>query len=192
MNVALRSPLTTDAFLDWEARQDLRYEFDGLRIIAMTGGTAAHAAIQINLTTALRQQLRGRPCRPFGSELKLRLAGRIRYPDAFVICSPVEPSATWVSEPVVVFEILSESTSHEDLVNKNAEYQAAPSIQRYVILEQTHAAALVFSRKGGAWVAEPLSGSAAVLHMPEIGIAIPLAEIYADVGLPAEQEEQEA
>ncbi len=46
MNVALRRPMTLDEFLAWENRQELRYEFDGFQPIAMTGGTAAHAAIQ--------------------------------------------------------------------------------------------------------------------------------------------------
>ena len=62
-------------------------------------------------------------------------------------CTAGSPKASWVSEPVVIFEILSESTAHEDVCRKNAEYRAVPSVQRYVILGRTHAAALVFSRK---------------------------------------------
>ena len=87
-----------------------------------------------------------------------------------------------------MFEILSDSTSHDDLVVKNAEYRACPSIRRYVTLEQTHAGALVFARKGEDWVAEPLAGDGAVLRLPELGIEIPLAEFYADVPLAAEAE----
>jgi hypothetical protein len=69
---------------------------------------------------------------------------------------------------------------------KNAEYRATPSIQRYVILEQTHRAALVFRRSGEDWVSEVLSCEGAVLAMPEIGIEVPLAEFYVDVELPSE------
>jgi Uma2 family endonuclease len=181
MSTALRKPMTLEQFLAWEERQELRYEFDGFQPVAMPGGTYVHAAIQVNLLTALRAALRGKPCRPIGSELKIEVAGRIRYPDAFVVCTPVAPRATVVTDPVVIFEILSESTLQEDLVLKNAEYRATPSVQRYVMLLQTAAGATVFTRNGGRWEADPLDGAAAVLHMPEIGIEIPLADIYADV-----------
>jgi Uma2 family endonuclease len=117
MNVALRQVMTVEQFLDWEERQPLRYEFDGLKPIAMTGGNAAHAAIQRNLIIALGTRLRGKPCQPYGSDLKMMVAG--------------PPRSTVVSDPVIVFEVLSESTASEDLVVKNAAYRATPSIQRY-------------------------------------------------------------
>lgn len=184
MNVALRKTMTLEQFLAWEERQELRYEFDGFQPIAMTGGTAAHSAIQVNLLAALRTRLRGQPCRPHGSELKIEVAGSIRYPDAFVVCAPIPPKDTVVRDPTVVFEILSESTAGTDLIEKNAEYRATPSVQRYVILEQTHAAAIVFTRKGEDWISDIIAGGEAVLRMPEIGVEIPLGELYEGVGLP--------
>jgi Uma2 family endonuclease len=182
MNIAMRRPMTLEEFLAREDRQELRYEFDGFQPIAMTGGTFAHAVIQTNLLTALTTRLRGKPCRPIGSHLKILVAGRIRYPDAFVICTPVPNGAKVVSEPVVVFEVLSESTTREDMFAKNAEYRATPSIQRYIILEQTQAAAMVFARKGEDWVSELVTDEG-VLSMPEIGITVALAELYADIDL---------
>jgi Uma2 family endonuclease len=192
MNVALRKPMTLAEFLAWEERQELRYEFDGFAPVAMTGGTFAQAVIQLNLTTALRARLRGKPCRPVGSDLKILVAGRIRYPDAFVVCSPVPNDARVVLDPVVVFEILSPSTANEDLFTTNAEYRATPSIQRYVVLQQTHIGALVFCRDGDHWTDDLLVGAEAILRMPEIGIEIPLSEIYADLVLDAREETADA
>lgn len=183
MNVALRRTMTLEQFLAWEERQDERYEFDGFAPQAMTGGTAAHAAIQRNLVTALTNRLRGKPCRPYGSELKIEVAGRIRYPDAFVVCTPVAPRATVVHDPVVVFEILSDSTAEIDLIVKNAEYRDTPSITRYVVLQQTTSACMVFSRRHGEWATDRLVGPDALLTMPEVGIEIPLAEIYEGLDL---------
>ncbi len=191
MNVALRRTMSLQQFLAWEERQALRYEFDGFQPVAMTGGTAAHDGIQMNLNAALVNRLRGKPCRPHGNDLKIEVVGRIRYPDAFVVCTPVAPRQTVVTDPVVVFEVLSDGTANTDLVEKNAEYRATPSIQRYVILEQTHAAAIVFARKGEDWISDIVAGDDAVLRLPEIGIAVPLAEIYADVeltGTPSEDD----
>lgn len=183
MNVAVQKPMTLEQFLAWEERQEERFEFDGVQPVAMAGGTAAHAAIQVNLITALRNHLRGKPCRPFGSELKVAVAGRIRYPDAFVVCTPVPPREKVVSDPVVVFEILSDGSANDDLVVKNGEYQLTASVRRYVVLQQTHAGAIVFTRKGEDWVTELISGEAATLRMPEIGVEIGLAELYADLEL---------
>ena len=96
-----------------------------------------------------------------------------------VSCTPGPPSDTIVPAPVVVFEVLSPSTSRIDRIEKLREYQATPSIQRYVILEQDSIAAMVFSRHGDDWTGSALT-EADVLRMPEIGIELALAEIYAD------------
>ena len=144
--------MTLEQFLAWEDRQELRWEFDGFQPVAMNGGTLEHSTIQSNLLAALVNHPRGKPCRAHGSHLKIEVAGRIRYPDAFVVCTPVPPGAKVVAEPVVVFEILSPSTANEDLVVKSADYRATPSIQRYVILQQQQAGAIMFTRKGEDWV----------------------------------------
>lgn len=188
MNVALRKPMTIEQFLAWEEGQELRHEFDGVQPVATAGGTAAHSALQRNVLFSLTGRLRGMPCQPHGSRLKIAVAGRIRYPEAFVVCTPVPLRSKVVSDPVVVFEVLSDGTANDDLVIKNAEYQATPSIQRYVILQQTHAGAIVFARKGDDWITELVSGDEAVLRMPEVGIEIPLAELYVDVDLAASQD----
>src|SRR5579859_707098 len=143
-------------FLEWEERQPTKYEFDGLRPVAMTGGTAAHAGIQGNLFVSIRGRLRGRPCQFYGSELKIEVLGRIRYPDGFVVCTPVSPTAKVVRDPVVIFEVLSASTASTDIVTKNYEYAATPSVQRYVILAQDRVGGTMFERIGDDWVGHVL------------------------------------
>ena len=181
--------MTLEQFLAWEDRQELRWKFDGFQPVAMNGGTVEHSTIQSNLLAAPANQLRDKPCRAHGSHLEIEVAGRIRYPDAFVVCTPVPPGAKVVAELVVVFEILSPGTANEDLIVKNADYCATPSIKRYVILQQQQAGAMMFTRKGEDWVTELVIGDGAVMHMPEIGVAIPLAELYADVEFPAAGDE---
>ncbi len=185
MGASVGTPMTREAFLAWEARQALRYEFDGVAPRAMVGGTQEHDTIKQNLAGMLHPRLRGTPCRSHGSDLKIEVAGRIRYPDAFVVCSPVTPQSTVATEPAVVFEVLSDSTSRTDRITKLREYGATPSIQRYVILEQAAIAAMVFVRKGADLVAEVLT-AADTLRMPEIGIDIPMAEFYDGIEFPEE------
>jgi Uma2 family endonuclease len=191
MNVTLRTPMTVEQFLAWEERQELRYEFDGVRSAAMTGGTFNHDAIQINLVTALHARLRGKRCRVHGSSLKIRVMGSIRYPDACVSCTQASPDSTVLSEPVVIFEVLSKSTAYTDRTVKNREYAGTDSVRRYVMLEQRAAVGTMFSRAAdGAWTGQMI-GPDTVIAMPEIGIDLPMADIYADVAFtgvdPAEE-----
>ena len=172
--------MSLDEFLPWESRQEHRWEFDGFGPVAMTGGTMTHATIHGNLITGLNLRLRGGPCRGYGSDAKIEAAGSIRYPDAFVACSPQPGAATLATNPVVVFEILSPSTSRTDRIVKAREYGATQSIQRYVILEQSSQAATVFTRMNGVWASVIVEGDVD-LALPEIGIAIPLNELYLDV-----------
>ncbi len=185
MNVALRKPMTPQEFLAWEETQEARYEFDGFQPVAMSGGTVAHALIGGTLRALLRDHLRGKRCRVVGPTLKIAVRDRIRYPDAFVYCTPVEATDTVVQPPVVVCEVLSAGTSRTDRIEKLREYQATASIQRYVILEQDSIAATAFARPATDWIAHALT-AVDVLRMPEIEVELPIADIYADVPLPSQ------
>jgi len=182
MTIALRRPMMLDEFLAWERGQELRYEFDGVQPGAMTGGTVEHSVIATNLVRALEDRLRGTPCRAFRGDLKILVAGRARYPDAMVTCSPVPRGTDIIPEPIAVFEVLSSSTASTDRIEKNEEYRGTPSIQRYVMLEQTRQAATVFSRAGDDWIGHVLTDRA-VLVLPEIGVELPLTDLYAGMEL---------
>lgn len=188
MNLALRHPMNLAEFLAWEERQETRFEFDGFQPVAMTGGTRAHAMIQRNLAISIGGRLRGRPCQFFGSDLKVEVAGRVRYPDGFVVCTPGSNDSTVVRDPVIIFEVLSGSTAGTDRITKNHEYASTPSVQRYVMLEQDRVAATLFARIGDDWVGHILLEDA-VLALPEIGIALPLAELYEGVDFSAADRE---
>jgi Uma2 family endonuclease len=170
--------MTLAEFLAWEERQPLRYEFDGFGPVAMVGGTFGHSVIQRNLAIAVGGRLRGKPCSFLGSDLKIQVAdGSIRYPDGMVVCSPVARAATVVHDPVIVFEVLSPSTARYDRIVKAREYQATPSVQRYVMLEQDGVGATVYARSGETWTHEIL-GEGATLALPEISVQLPLADLY--------------
>ena len=186
MNLAVRKPMSLAEFLEWEERQELRYEFDGVEPSAMTGGSAAHADIQANLITAFRNRMRGMPCKFYGSDLKVLVADNSsRYPDGMVVCSPVAPNATAVRDPVVIFEVLSPSTAAKDRIVKAREYQATPSVKRYVMLEQDRIGATVHVRAQDGWSVLVLKDDD-TLDMPEIGLAIPLAEFYEGLAFEAQ------
>jgi Uma2 family endonuclease len=177
MSVAQVRPMSLEEFLAWEVRQELKYEFDGFAPVAMVGVTVAHSVIQGNILIALGTRLRGKPCRQHGSELKIQVVGRIRYPDAFVTRTPRANGETIITDPVVIVEILSNEGDHRDRITKNEEYRLTPSVRRYVMLAQDEQAAMVFAREGDRWLGTVHVGDA-ILAMPEIGIEVSLAEFY--------------
>src|SRR5271165_981395 len=188
MNLVLRKPMTLAEFLEWEERQQLRYEFDGVGPVAMTGGTYGHSAIQRNLAIAVGGRLRGKPCQFHGSDLKFQVAeGHVRYPDGMVVCSPMDRTATVVYDPVIVFEVLSPSTAGNDRIAKAREYLATPSVQRYVMLEQDGVSATVYARSGETWTHEILVADS-ILALPEIEVELPLAELYEGIVFETEQD----
>ena len=190
MNIALRKPWTQDQFFSWAASQEGRYEFDGFQPVAMTGGTVNHSRIMRNLFRALDTRLRGGPCEPLGPDAGVEtVAQAVRYPDALVTCSKVEGEARIVPGVIVVFEVLSSTTSRTDRIVKLREYAAVPSIRRYVILESTSIGLTVMERNGPdeVWRATSLTDDE-TLGMPEIGIEIPVTEFYEGLSFPEDSE----
>jgi Uma2 family endonuclease len=186
MSATVRAPMSRETFLRWEERQPARFEFDGLRPVAMHGGTVNHARIQANLIRCLGNRLRGGRCEVFGGDLKIVTAVGVRYPDAFVTCGPVSGRDHVVEDPVIVFEIVSPSTAGADRIRKNREYRDTSSIQRYVILEQDQPAATMFRRDGANWVVDILAGDD-TLDLHEVGTQLPLSECYEGVDFPPEE-----
>ena len=176
MSASLK-PLTLEEFLDWERSQELRYEFDGIQPVAMTGGTRAHNRVTTRLTVALAQRVKP-PCEPCGPDLKVLTPRRVRYPDASVVCTGSDDDDSDIVSPTAVFEVLSPSTALTDRRVKAVEYAGAPAILVYAMLE-TDRPEITICRRSNGWEAETIEGPGAELHLPEIGVTIPLAEIYA-------------
>ena len=188
MSAPLHRSWTQDEFFTWAAIKEGRYEFDGFRPVAMTGGTVGHAVIIRNLARALDQRLRGGTCQPLGPKAGVATVGTaVRYPDALVTCAKLDNNALTVPGVVVVFEVLSASTSRTDRIIKVREYAAVASIRRYVILESTSVGLTVLERNrpDEAWRVTTLT-TGEILGMPEIDIEVPIAEFYEDVSFAEE------
>jgi Uma2 family endonuclease len=188
MNVPLRRSWTQQQFFAWAETQDQRHEFDGVEPVAMMGGTLRHSAIMRNLHRALDARLRDGPCQWLGPDAGLAtIETAVRYPDALVTCSKLDLSARTVPGVVIVFEVIGSGTSRTDRILKVREYAAVPSIRRYVMLESSTSGLTVLERErpDEAWRTTTLTNSE-ILQMPEIGIEIPVDQLYAGIAFPRE------
>ena len=178
--------MSREQFFDWAEQQDWHYEFDGFEPVAMARGTIEHSRICGNLSFALRSSLRGKRCWSYGFGAGLATIGdAVRYPDAIVTCTEASGLEHIVPEPVVVFEVLNSGSGPVDRIVKLREYRAVASIRRYMILEYKSIGLTMLSRGDGQadWNATTLTAGD-TLPLPEIGVEIPVSELYEDVALP--------
>lgn len=181
MNVALGTRrMTRHEFFDWAQSQNAPFEFDGLHPVAMTGGTIGHSQITGNIHAALRPRLQGSGCRPLGPDAGIATIGdAVRYPDALISCSKLRDGDYLVPGAVVVFEVVSKTSGATDRIEKLREYQLVPSILRYIVVESTSVGLSVFERAQGdaPWTAAGLVAGD-MLRIPEVGIELPIEELY--------------
>lgn len=174
MSIILREPWTVERFLSWEDRQEGRHEFDGRRILEMTGGSRAHQRIVFNLTRFLIAGLD--PARfDVVAEMRVATAGKVRYPDVAVCLGRVPDGVRTLQDASVLFEVLSPDTAAADRGEKRADYARLPGIRHYVLVEQDHRAATILDRTAEGWVER---GADAPLELPAIGLRLDLAALY--------------
>jgi Uma2 family endonuclease len=176
MGTAPTEAWTIERFLAWEDKQEGRHEFDGTSIVPMTGGSRAHQRIVYNLLRLLDDRLDA------VAGMRLDVCGRIRYPDVMVCAGRIPDQVRTLRDALMAFEVLSEDTAATDRETKRAEYVRVPSMRRYVLLEQSRMAAVVLERVGGQWV--EAHATVGRIALPELGIELPLQEIYRGVAFP--------
>ncbi len=183
---ALRTErISPDAYLEWERAQPTRNEYYDGMIYAMTGGTLDHANIGLNIAAALKQLLRGGPCRPYNTDVRVHVdrPNAFFYPDVTVTCDPTDLTAKEsIRAPKVIFEVLSPSTSACDRGDKFAAYRALESLQDYVLVDPDTKRVERFSRNAdGSWQLVDATGTAE-LTLPSLSVVLPLAVIFENVG----------
>lgn len=187
--------VSIEDYLAGELVSPIKHEYLGGLVYAMAGARNVHNLIASNTLGFLHARLRGKRCRPYNSDTKIRihLPGQIRfyYPEVSVICRPNPQNDSFQDEPVVIFEVLSRRTRRIDEGEKKDAYLTIPSLAVYVLIEPATAALVVFRRTEQGFVREVHEGLEAVLPLGEIDTELPLAEIYETVEFTPEREEDE-
>lgn len=160
--------------------------FDG-EVTAMVGASERHTLIAGNVGASFHAQLRGRQCRVYQSDLRVKVSttGLYTYPDIALVCGKPEledAHGDTLLNPSLVIEILSPSTEAYDRGNKFAHYRRVASLSDYVLIAQDQPRVEHFARQNdGGWLLAEASGLEAELPLPSIGCTLALREVYEQV-----------
>ena len=175
--------LTADAFMEWAAAQEGRFELSGGEIVAMAPERIAHTRLKAEVWAALKSAIaaRGLGCEALADGVSVRIDDRTVYePDALVRCGPKAPGeAVEVDDPVIVVEVVSPSSRGVDTGLKLADYFRLPAVRHYLIV-QTEARAVIHHRRDDTGIAtRNLREGALALDPP--GLEIGIAELFASL-----------
>ncbi|MBL8131876.1 MAG: Uma2 family endonuclease [Anaerolineae bacterium] len=199
--MALPKPqITPQEYLAFEREAEIKHEFLDGEIYAMTGASLAHIVINGNIWASILSQVRGRGCRSYGSDLRVRVGYHaFFYPDLTIVCGAplfdAGAGAATLLNPTCILEILSPSTEQYDRGAKFLRYQQIDSLAQLVFINQGMPLIECYTRQGsGAWLYTTAAGLEATLPLESIGCALRLSEVYEEVALgplPGEEEETE-
>lgn len=171
-------------YLEREKASPTKHEYLNGEIFDMAGAAPEHGRLASRVGAALLSQLRGKPCEIFSSNvlIRVRATGLATYPDISVVCGRMErdpETPLAITNPVVLIEILSDSTEAYDRGGKFAHYRRIPSLREYVLVSQHEPRVEVFRRgEDGIWsLYEAVKGETAKLL--SIGCELVVDEIYA-------------
>ena len=190
--VVLDVEVTPQEYLVRERQAAYPHEYVAGRILAMSGASRRHNLISVNLSSEIRNGLKGRSCEVYAADMRVRLEGArfYTYPDVVGVCG--EPQfedgeLDTLLNPTVIVETLSPSTAAYDRGEKFTYYRQIPSLQDYVLLSQDKIQVEQFTRHGEFWLYRSLESPEDTLHLASIDCHIPVAEIYDKVTFDAEE-----
>lgn len=178
-----RETLTYEEYREIEDRSEERHIFWDGEMFAMSGASDDHNIIETNVVVSLQNALRGRPCRASTGNRRLRAphSQKAVYADAVVICGgtvahPGDKNAA--TNPVVIIEVLSDSTESFDRGDKFTYYRTFPSVRAVVFVSQKEVHVERYTRtEGGAWMLFDF-GPGETLKLDEIGVSLTVDELY--------------
>jgi Uma2 family endonuclease len=174
---------TEAEYLALERASETKSEYVDGYIYAMGGAASAHVLITVNIVSELRQQLKGRPCRVYSQDLRVRISegNMYAYPDAVIVCGAVEfadDEFDVLLNPTLIVEVLSPSTEAYDRGLKAARYRQRPSLQEYVLVAQDRVSIERYGRNGEAWALTEVTSIEESIDLPSIGCTLALRDIY--------------
>lgn len=163
---------------------ETKHEYIAGEIVAMAGGTIAHGRLIGQATGLIREALAGKSCvvLPADVRVRIRAADRATYPDLHIVCDAIEADPDdrdAVVNPVVILEVLSDSTADADRGDKFADYRRLRSLRQYVMVSQHERRIDVYTRDGRRWILDEYRAGES-LSLESVGVALAVDDVYTD------------
>jgi Uma2 family endonuclease len=191
MSSAQPVPRLSEAeYLRLERQAETKSEYFDGEMFAMAGGTRPHSLIATNLLRELSVRLKDTDCVVYNSDLRVKVeaTGLYTYPDVSVACGRqrfLDEQEDTLLDPMVVIEVLSDSTEGYDRGKKFEHYRQIPACREYLLVSQKEPRIEQFVRQpNGEWILKEAAGLEAEIKLPSLGIVLPLAEVFAKVQFP--------
>lgn len=178
--------VTPGQYLGLERKSEIRSEYLAGRIFAMSGASRRHNLIAGNFYRELSSQMRARPCEAYIGDMRVKVnpTGMYTYPDIAAACGQPHFEDAFLDtllDPVVIVEVLSESTEAYDRGEKFAHYRRLDTLREYVLVAQDKVRIEHYLREGEQWVLSEISDPDSTLHLASIDCHVILAAIYEKV-----------
>src|SRR5437588_7283267 len=182
--------LMPEEYLAIERRAEYKSEYIDGEVVAMTGASRRHNLIVLNVASEITQQLKGRPCEAYVSDMRVRVPSTrlYTYPDVVVVCGEPEFADDYVDtllNPTLIVEVLSESTELYDRGKKFGFYRTIESLAEYLLVAQDECRVEQFVKQpDGRWMLSDYRSPEEVVELSSIQCRLALKEVYDKVVLP--------
>jgi len=184
MSRQVKPHVSPEEYLALERQAETKHEYVDGEIFAWAGASRKHNLIAMNISGELRQQLKGKPCEVYQSEMRVKApASRAYvYPDVVVVCSEPQFEDDYVDtllNPKVVFEVLSKSTESYNRLAKSAYYRTIESLSEYLlVVQEEYRVEQYVKQVAGRWLLTEVRSLENVIELESIGCALALRDIY--------------
>lgn len=184
--------MSPEEFLAFERASDERHEYRDGEIVAMSGAKLAHNTISTNCSGLLWQHLKGKDCENFSSDMRVWVPKTklYAYPDIVVVCGEaefVDDEFDTLINPILLIEILSDSTESYDRGQKFKNYRSIDSLREYVLISQKTPSIEKYVKHGdGFWMLSEASGLDSNITLESIDCPLSLSDVYDKVNFEAE------
>lgn len=184
MRPAAQSGCSVEAYLECERAAEVRHEYLAGEVFAMVGASEPHNLIVTNVVAGLHQQLKGRPCKIYAADMRVKVApsGLYTYPDVVVVCGPGQfddEQRDTLLNPTLLIEVLSASTEAYDRGDKFEHYRKLASLAEYILIAQDRPHVDQFTRRpDNQWLLAESEGRGATARLASIEAELALAEVY--------------
>ena len=189
MSLQPKPRLTPEDYLALERSADFKSGYFNGEIFAMPGASESHNTIVVNVSSELRQQLKKRPCKVYANDMRVKVdpTGLYTYPDIAVTCGKAQFDDTHLDtllNPVLIVEVLSDSTEAYDRGRKFEHYRKLDSLVEYVLIAQNRPHIESYRRQADQqWLLREYSELDGTLRLLSIDCDLALAEVYDKVEL---------